>query len=116
MGFWKWDTVPFVDKAAVWAYRRGINPPTVETLYRLNMDVEINLEVAAASAGRARDVPPRTAFLSPYRNAGTGTARPVPMACVASRVAMVDAAPSYRSQRGGRPVSIASSQSPISLS
>jgi hypothetical protein len=38
------DTVPFVDKAAVWAYRRGINPPTVETLYRLNMDVEINLE------------------------------------------------------------------------
>lgn len=44
VGFWKWDTVPFVDKAAMWAYRRGIDPPTVETLYRLNMDVEINLQ------------------------------------------------------------------------
>jgi hypothetical protein len=44
VGFWKWDTVPFVDQAAVWAYRRDINPPTVETLYRLSMDVEINLK------------------------------------------------------------------------
>jgi len=44
LGFWKWGTVPFVDQPATWAYRRGMDPPTVETLSRLKTEVEIALK------------------------------------------------------------------------
>jgi len=44
LGIWKWGTTPFVDQPIHWAYRRGIDPPTVETLSRLKTDVEVALK------------------------------------------------------------------------
>ena len=44
VGFWKWGTVPFVDPAAMWAYRLGIDPPTVGTLSWLKTGVENSLK------------------------------------------------------------------------
>ncbi len=43
-GVWIWGTVPFVDQPVAWMYRRGIDPPTVETLSRVKMDVDVALK------------------------------------------------------------------------
>ena len=43
VGAYAWDTIPYVDQTVAWTYRRGIDPPTVETLSWLKTGVEISL-------------------------------------------------------------------------
>ena len=39
-----WDAILYVDQSIAWTYRRGIDPPTVETQSRLKTGVEISLK------------------------------------------------------------------------